>query len=468
MRAVFLLLLLAFPASAGLNPDAGDTIFQTVVVKQGDTLWGIANQFLKDPAKWDEILKYNKLPSDPTVALPGMTLRVPIRLIKENLRAAHLIYVVNRVLFRRKETADWRAAALEMELYKGDSIRTLESAKAKVRFLNADLLSLDPNSLAIIKPQIKDADVELKTGGVFVGRARVVTASARVSPKTPDTQYSAKVRHDLSTLVEVYTGVATVEGQGRTVDVPAGMSTEVNLGMAPGIPAKIIDLPEFEARAAEFTGATVQGQARVRVTGSAALPVGAIAEDVNRAQDVAMLRGDAMSLAIGIPISGYRVQASRTRDFDKILFDKVFEAEERFDPRQTNLPPGVYWFRIALIDLLGTENKPSAARLYSIGLGGATRHGAADLRDLKEAVVLSRPTRDEDVFTDTYRVQGLVKNEDVTVAVNGRPVRLDENGNFIVDLRLREGANDVNVVVTDRDGNTTSISRRLTFYWRPP
>ena len=66
------------------------TTFQDVVVKPGDTLWGISHAYLKDPARWDEILKYNKLPTqDPTVALPGMTLRVPIKLIKTSLRAAH-------------------------------------------------------------------------------------------------------------------------------------------------------------------------------------------------------------------------------------------------------------------------------------------------------------------------------------------------------------------------------------------
>src|SRR5690348_9027519 len=100
----------------------------------------------------------------------------------------------NRVLCRRKATADWKEAEGQMELFRGDSLRTLDSSKAKVKFLNADLLSLDPNSLAIIKPMREDYDVELKTGGLFVGKSRVVTASARITPKTSDTQYSARVR----------------------------------------------------------------------------------------------------------------------------------------------------------------------------------------------------------------------------------------------------------------------------------
>jgi len=104
-----LFLLMIFPGSA-LAASTQESELQAIVVRPGDTLWAIANKYLKDPARWDEILKHNKLPSsDPTVALPGMTLRVPVTLIKEDLRAAHLIYRMNKVLFRRKETADLQA-----------------------------------------------------------------------------------------------------------------------------------------------------------------------------------------------------------------------------------------------------------------------------------------------------------------------------------------------------------------------
>ncbi|MFH1620448.1 MAG: LysM peptidoglycan-binding domain-containing protein, partial [bacterium] len=57
--------------------------FQKVTVRPGDTLWSIANTYLKDPTNWNEILKYNRLPSsDPSVALPGLVLKVPVYMIK--------------------------------------------------------------------------------------------------------------------------------------------------------------------------------------------------------------------------------------------------------------------------------------------------------------------------------------------------------------------------------------------------
>src|SRR6185312_12849407 len=229
-RLVLALLCFCLPARAsetGAVLTEAETKFQNVVVKPGDTLWGISHAFLKDPARWDEILKYNTLPTqDPTVALPGMTLRVPIKLIKTSLRAAHVVYLVNKVLYRRKETADWKGARMAAEVFQGDSLRTLEESKARVLFLNKELLNLEQNSMAVIKPASDpDADVELKAGSVFTGHARIVTSAARITPRTRDTRYSATVEPNLTTRVEVFKGAAAVAAQGATVVVPAGMQT---------------------------------------------------------------------------------------------------------------------------------------------------------------------------------------------------------------------------------------------------
>lgn len=463
--ALALLLACASPtpsraaASARLTSVDADTVFQNVVVKRGDTLWGIANAYLKDPAKWDQILKYNDLPSsDPTVALPGMTLRVPVRLIKEELRAAHLVYRSNRVDFRRKETADWKNAVEGMELFKGDSLRTLDDAHAKVKFLNAEMLSLDPNSLVIIKPPRNDFDVELKTGSIFAGRSRVVTATARITPKTRDTQYSTRIEPDFTTKVAVHRGLAAVEAQGETVDVKAGMATEVKMGMAPSVPVKIPDMPEFEARAAEFNGEAIHKP--VTLPGGGVVADGVLAEQLDRAPDASSLKGEVSSLRVGVPISAYRVQASLHQDFEAIAYDKTFDAEERFEPRYEKIPAGVYWFRIALVDLLGTQEKWSQPRLFSIG--GVARK--APKIDLASAVRVAAPAKDEIVDHPMYKVLGVIKQDGLNVTVNGKTARQDDSGEFAVEIKLKLGANDISVVVSDDQGNSTTIARTVTYY----
>lgn len=451
--AMALLLGLGAAAAVANGGTVEETAFQDVVVRPGDTLWGIANKYLKDPASWDQILKHNKLPTrDPTVALPGMTLRVPVRLIKVSLRAAHLVYSVNRVLYRRQDTAQFKPAKMHMELFRGDALRTLEDSKARVKLLDKELLSLEPNSMAIIKPVDGEGDVVLRTGSIFAGRARVVTASAQVTPKTLDTRYAATVTPDLTTKVEVYKGMAQVDAQGRSVNVPEGMGTQVKPGLAPEVPRKIENWPELEARAMEFNSSA-------QVGGGAAPMVRPDLKAPEAEADAESLRGDLNSLRVGLPILGYRVQASKDQEFKTLAFDKKYDAEDRFSPSQEGLAPGAYWWRVSVIDLLGTEGKWSEPRYYTVGI---KRSPAAAVVDLKKNVTIVSPREGEVVYDDKVRVIGVLRDDRLRVAVNGKVVRADGDGNFVSEVSVGDGSTEIVITVDDTKGNEIRISRRVT------
>ena len=444
-------LFLSAPPARAAPED--ETAFQNVVVRPGDTLWGIAHRYLKDPARWDEIVKRNRLPtSDPTVALPGMTLRVPVKLIKNTLRAAHLVYEVNRVLSRRRETADWRESKTGLELFSGDSLRTLEDSRARVKFLNKELLSLDPNSMAVIKPVDPDTDLLLRSGSVFAGHSRVTTASARITPRTLTTRYAASIEPDLTTRVEVYEGVAAVDAQGSEVDVPAGMQTRVRPGLAPEIPRTLENLPVLEARAQEFASAAAVGGGvapHPRVVETAPAP----------SIDAATLRGDIDALSVGVPILGYHVQAANDRAFKEIVFNRKYESDERFAPADAKLPPGAYWWRLAVVDLLGTEGTFSEPRYYTVGIKHAGRAPAAALGEM--LTVLS-PAEGATLDGGEARVIGVLRDDTLRLEVDGKPVRIDADGNFVAVVPLKDGVNEIELVVSDGQGNVTRVSRRVT------
>jgi hypothetical protein len=236
------------------------------------------------------------------------------------------------------------------------------------------------------------------------------------------------------------------------------MATEVKMGLAPTAPFKIPDMPEFEARAAEFNGEPIHKPAVL--PGGGLVADGALADQIETAPDASSLKGEVSSLRIGVPISGYRVQASLRQDFERVTYDKTFDAEERFEPRYEKIPPGVYWFRIALVDLLGTQEKWSQPRLFSIG--GVARKAARI--DLASAVRVASPDKDEIVGAAVYKVRGVIKQDGVNVTVNGKTVRSDDSGEFAMDVKLKLGGNDINVVVSDDQGNSTTITRTVTYY----
>lgn len=444
--------------------------FQTITVKPGDTLWAIANSFLKDPTRWNELLKYNKLPtSDPTVALPGMSLRVPVSLIKLNMLAATMVELINDVETRKRETAGWKPGKQRMQLFKDDGVRTLAASRARVEFVTGDSLSIDENSMAILKPKDKDADLELLRGEIHASQSRVVTASAQIRPKTKGTRFSAKIRDDLSTLVQVYTGVAAVEGAGQTLDVKAGFSTEVAPDRPPTSPVRLPDTPEVKARVlggdvfsakllAPPGAATTAG---LSSGGVAPVPKwkGAFAGKVRDMEDISF---DVKDLSIGMPVSAYAVQVARTPDFSRIAAEKVFEADEKIDLGRI-IPPGRYWVRVALVDLLGSQGRFSDVRQYVVGDKGDVLPIEEDR--FKGAVEIIWPSENEDyVRIPKYRIMGRA-DTDLSVTINGRRVRRDESGNFSLDVLLKEGPNSFKIMAQDARGRARELVRNI--YYEP-
>lgn len=377
-RLILGLLALLGPSWAGAAEE-----LQTIIVKPGDTLWSISNTYLKDPKRWNELLKHNRLPSsDPSIALPGMALKVPVSLLKEQYRAAKLVYFLNEVLLRPSGGADWKNVSASMDLFKADTLRTRAGARADVKFYTGEILNLYPNSIAVLRPPgDKDTDVRLMAGEMRGLRSRVVTASARITPKTKDTEFGAKIKDDLTTLVQVYKGKADVEAGGKTVEVLEGFASEVRMDMPPSNPVKLPKLPDFDASRTQLAsgGKTPQlttsggvvslnmGKPVKQPAGAdlpKADPGGAKVPDLNdKALDAAEI---VKLISVGNPVQSYHLQVSREQTFATTVLDKNFDSFEDINLNNL-LPPGNYYMRVALIDLLGFEGKFSAPRPVKVG-----------------------------------------------------------------------------------------------------
>lgn len=346
---------------------------QTLKVRRGGTLREIARVYLSEPGRWNELLRYNRLPSpDPDAALPAMSLNVPSALVRERYRAARLVYVDNAVLLRRADSSDWKDAYYSEQLFPSDALRTRGGSRAGVRFYNGEFLRIASNSLVVLRQPFKASpSADMLVGVLHSKGTRVVTRTAVIVPKTRDTEFDTSMDRDLKTVVSVTRGAAEVEAQGRNVEVTEGYRVEVMPGLAPTDPFKPSTAPApgeigyvVEVVTAEVA---MGGAGTAQAPGGAAAPVpmagarpGGLKPGVIRIETISM-NGAAQ---------GAHVQVSRSRDFSSPVLDKKYMAIEEVDLNQA-LPAGEYFYRMAPIDLLGFEGKFTGPRPLRIsGPGG--------------------------------------------------------------------------------------------------
>lgn len=326
--------------------------FQVIEAKPGQTLWEIAQIYLKDPKKWDEIIKYNNLPGDPYQVLAGKKLRVPVNLIKEEYRAAHFDRINGDVRVRAGGKSAWEDAFKVKDLFKGDTVRTNSNSYADVRFYTGQILNLFANSMVIIKPpESKESDIKLMTGQIKAKDTSIITISAKITPKVKNTEIAAKIKEDLSTVVQVYKGEADVEGKGQKVTLKEGFSTEVKINSIPKAPEKMPDI----IRDVKMKGLDVNVSKNiisVKYVKPKDANLNIEIEDQSKAKELKLTNN--VNIDLSKAVSGYRLQVAKDIDFKNIVLDKKFDVFKSLN-LSNYLTKGKYYFRISYIDLIGFE-----------------------------------------------------------------------------------------------------------------
>ncbi len=442
IAAGFVLFLSIFPVAL-----THAEVLQEIVVKDGDTLWGVANFYLKDPQRWPEILKFNNLSSDPNVILPGMKIRVPILLIKENLRAAHLLYVLNDVRFRRKSQAEWKKAWVDMELFNEDGVRTLQMSQARVKFSSGEVLHLDENSLIILRPEKSREEIDLLSGGVRASQTKILASDTivdpRIEPKSVMPDFKARIREDKTTLVEVYEGIVDVKAQGKTVTLTKGFGTEVKHRQAPSLPRALPPRPTMAVGAADAPVPGTNFTAATKVT-ARSLELNFRIPDID---DSTPQRGSGgkenRSQIVGQAISKYHLQIATSTTFVTLIVDEVNPIRDRVkvDFDKYRLEDGMYFYRFAYVDELGLE-------------GQYCPHLEFVIDTTPPALLISSPQDEEEIDTDFIHVEGETE-AGIILQVNDKTVKVDDTGRFSTAIIPLKGWNQVSIIAEDSTGNKT-------------
>lgn len=267
--ALLPVLLLLAPAASGAQtrtpPPQPPSVFaggpmSWHTVRPGETLRGIATQFLGSSSLWVELHRLNPGIADPDRIAPGQRIRVPAE--KSSLPAARLNRV-SRQVEDQPSPIPWRSAQEGDMLVERDGVRTRQKSSAEMQFLDGARLTLTEDSLVFLHRSGNTlVGTPKKSIEIVQGQAELMAhaASATAPPpeveivlgttkatSRPDASGPARTRARRSeeggAKLMAYAGASDVEAGGARVAVPRGMGTSVAAQGPPSPPEPLLPAP---------------------------------------------------------------------------------------------------------------------------------------------------------------------------------------------------------------------------------
>ncbi len=249
------------PASPPLPPPER-TGWHTV--RPGETLEGIAAQFLGSAERWTEIHRLNPDIRDPHWIAPGRRIRIPST--ESTLPAARLSRL-SRQVEDQPSPIPWQSAQEGDMLIERDGVRTHQKSSAEMQFLDGARLTLTEDSLVFLhrsgatlrgtpKKSIEivqgqaDLDARAASARLPSPEVEIVLGNTRATSK-PDGAGAARTRarkaDEGGAKVMAYGGQSEVEAGGAKVQVPHGMGTSVAAQGPPSPPEPLLPAPVLTA-----------------------------------------------------------------------------------------------------------------------------------------------------------------------------------------------------------------------------
>lgn len=258
LRCTLLAALLACAPASRAASDSGSPDFE-VTVKQGDTLTGLARQWLADPKRWAELQRHNKIES-PDQLVPGSRLAIPASLLREKPAEVTVVSVSGRA---RK--SDITLIAAGDRLREGETINTEENGYVTIQLVDGSTLHLQsrsnlnlervrrlPGSDATetrIQLSSGQAEVKFKPGAAKASRFEIRTGFASAAVRGTEFRVGADARGTRSEVVEgtiAFAGLPPNANSGQpgdAVPIPEGYGSIVDESRKPMTPVRLLVAP---------------------------------------------------------------------------------------------------------------------------------------------------------------------------------------------------------------------------------
>jgi hypothetical protein len=311
---------------AQLAPHAQAAEEFSLVVVPGDTLIGISQRLLDDPARWPELKRLNRLKYN-TRLKPGSRLRIPLDWLRWSERTAEVIFVQGQVM----GTLSGASAALAagMVLKAGDSFDTGAAGALSLRLSEGTTVVFPPQTQAGLARSREAAGTGVQATTIDLKKG---SADSTVAPlKNPASRFEVRTPR-VVTAVRGTRFRVTAEGDASRHEVVTGAVAVT--GMEPGRAAGGTSLKEVQGLRAE--GSSLGAPVRL-------LP----ASDVSGVP----MRIERIAQSVGVPAlagaQGWHWQVASDAAFSRLLQDERTPAPTWL---VTGLADGDYHLRVRAAD----------------------------------------------------------------------------------------------------------------------
>ena len=172
-------------ASAAPATEQADEWVHTIA--PGDTLLGLRARLLRPEARWQMLQKLNRI-ADPRRLTPGVSLRIPVAMLREEAAQAEVMHSHGEVWMERAGAAR-QALKAAMALLGGDVVLTGNQSSVSLRFADGTRTLVGPNSRLQL-----DRLVRLGPGGTVDSRVRLDNGSleTQVPPEKPPKRFEIR------------------------------------------------------------------------------------------------------------------------------------------------------------------------------------------------------------------------------------------------------------------------------------
>lgn len=433
------------------------------------------------------------------------------KLYEKNSQAT-LAQISGQVETKRRQDILWKGSNPDQALYSWDKVRTLAKSQAMIEFVDKSTLSMNENSLTVIQELTENQQKESRSSvvllkGDLAAKFSSFSRGKNIDISTPSTtvefdgtDYAISVDDDSTTSFAAYDGNAKLSNEFGSVEVPPMHGTKVEQNKAPEEPRRLLPAPVLikplhnfvnNSKEIAFQWLPVNGKKEYKLQLAQSSDFAEIFMEMiikNETHSLSELANDHYFwrvqaidpdglpgpfsppqriqiafdetpplLILSEPTSKYTNQlritfAGKTEPGARILInqEQVYPNSSGDFNAAVNLTEGENIFIIQSVDKSG--NKTTLDKTITLD----TTPPFLKLSDFVEQT-----------NTTGYELRGQTE-PNCHLLVNNSLVKIDESGQFVTTLMLKEGANKIMFVLTDPVGLMTQEVRYVEVDITPP